>query len=81
MAEGKRYNVCFPRKYVSGGQEKTHFWIVGTGWPLKDGKDGITVELYTNVLPGKKLVILPAKTREDSTDEPGREPGEDDIPF
>jgi len=74
----KRYRVCVPREYLKDGEKKTHFWQVGVGWPLKE-RDGATLELYTRVLPGNKLVLLVDEPRE-GTAEP-EAPLEDDVPF
>lgn len=79
----KRYNVYCPRQYKTrDGEEKTHFWLVGTAFPLRD-RDGFTVEIYTRMLPGTgssaRLVAFVHEERD--KDEPDEQPPEDGIPF
>jgi len=61
---GDRFTVCIPRKYKDGnGNEKTHFWQVGTGFgferPTSDGTTrGVSVKLYTKLLVTDQLVLF-----------------------
>lgn len=82
MASGKRYNVCSPRTYTQNGEEKTHFWSIGTAFPLKD-KDGFSIRLYTRVLPSDELVMFVHEPREARSGGTAShdEPPPDDIPF
>jgi len=73
-----RFNVTVPRQYRdSTGAEKTHFWTVGTAWPLKN-REGISVKLFTKLLVTDQLVLFPADEKEDANTPP---PPVDDIPF
>lgn len=84
MANVKRYNVCSPRTYQQNGEERTHFWIIGTAFPLKE-KDGFSVKLWTRILPSDELVLLVNEPREQragaAKDPEGAEPPLDDLPF
>lgn len=76
----KKYDVCIPRKYKDkNGNEKTHFWKVGDAWPFKD-KEGISINLYTRILPSDKLLLFVTKEKENETKEV-EEIEDDDIPF
>jgi hypothetical protein len=79
----KRYDVCAPRKYqTSNGEEKTHFWNIGTAFPLKE-RDGFSIKLWTRILPTDELVLFVHEPKAASTtDGAGSEPPpHDDIPF
>ena len=78
----KLYNVCCPRQYkAKNGETKTHFWIVGTGFPLKE-RDGVSIKLYTRVLPSDELVLLVKEPREGAGAGDAEDPqADDDIPF
>lgn len=76
----KTYDVCAPRKYKTRqGVEKTHFWNVGTAFPLRE-RDGFSVKLWTRILPTDELVLFLREPREGeaTTEEP---PADPDIPF
>lgn len=78
----KRFNVCYPRPYKGpNGEEKTHFWQVGKMFPMRE-QEGFTLQLYTRVLPGDKLVLFPEDSQESApTRDAPLPPGDDDIPF
>lgn len=84
MAAIKRYDVCAPRKYTtSSGEEKTHFWNVGTAFPLKE-RDGFSLKLWTRLLPTDELVLFVHEPRPAAAGSgPASAPDdpEDDIPF
>jgi len=65
------YNVISPRKYTdANGTEKTTFVVIGIGFPMKGGKDGMRIQL--NALPiTDTLLIMPRekKGQGGSTDE------------
>lgn len=75
----KRYNVTIPRAYIerSTGKEKTHFWHVGTAFPLKD-REGFTVNLYSKMLVTDRFVIF---AEDDDQPAPAEPPPHDDLPF
>ena len=76
----KIYNVCCPRQYKSkSGETKTHFWVIGTAFPLRE-RDGVSVKLYTRVLPSDELVLLVREPREPAEGEAPPD-ADDDIPF
>lgn len=79
---GKIYNVCAPRAYKTrSGEARTHFWVVGTAFPLRE-RDGLSVKLYTRVLPTDELVLLVREPRAAGTGDSTTEPDpSDDIPF
>ena len=73
-----RFNVTVPRAYrTKGGEEKTHFWTVGTAFPLKN-TEGISIKLYTKLLVTDQLVLFPVDEAESGSAAP---PPDDDIPF
>lgn len=75
----KRYDVCAPRKYkAKDGSEKIHWWQVGTAFALNNEREGISIKLYTRLLPTDELVCF-LRDEEEKT-EP-EEPRNDDIPF
>lgn len=77
MANGKIYDVTIPRRYrAADGTEKTHFWGVGTAFPLRE-RDGITIKLYSKMLLTDQFVLF-AREEEEKSSAP---PPEDDIPF
>lgn len=77
MAKPKRYDVTIPRTYKdSSGNEKTHFWAVGTAFPLKE-RDGFTIKLYSRMLITDEYVVF-AREEEESSAQP---PPDDDVPF
>jgi hypothetical protein len=78
----KRYDVCAPRKYTtSSGEEKTHFWNVGTAFPLKE-RDGFSLKLWTRLLPTDELVLFLHEPKPASAAAaPSESPPDDDIPF
>jgi hypothetical protein len=81
------YNLCVPRKYTDAqGVEKTHFWVVGKMFPMRE-RDGFKVQMYTKMLliPEGELVLFAAEQRQQTQRPPGAAPddsiGDDDIPF
>lgn len=56
------YDVCFPRPYVSQGEDKTDFVRCGVAFAHRDGP-GFTVQLYFAQPAGAELVMLPWKER------------------
>lgn len=75
----KRYNVCAPRKYRDrDGKEKTHFWRIGTAFPMRE-RDGISIKLYTRVLPVDELVLFVEESSASEGDD--APPPDDDIPY
>jgi hypothetical protein len=74
-----RFNVTIPRQYRDANNaEKTHFWTVGTAWPLKN-REGISIKLYSKLLVTDQLVLFPAEEEETASTTPP--PQADDIPF
>ena len=72
-----RFNVTVPRPYRDkSGAEKTHFWQVGTAFPLRN-TEGISIKLFTKLLVTDQLVLFPVE--EDAAD--NAPPPVDDIPF
>jgi hypothetical protein len=74
----KRYSVTIPRPYKdANGNEKTHFWHVGTAFPLRE-RDGLSVKLYSKMLVTDQFVLFA-----DEEDQPASAPEEkpDDLPF
>jgi hypothetical protein len=79
--ERKRYNVTVPRQYEDGnGNKKTHFWQVGTAFPLRD-QDGISIKLWTKLLVTDQLVLFVHEPRERAAGESAAPEQSDDIPF
>lgn len=56
------YDVCFPRPYVSKGDDKTDFVRCGVAFAHREGP-GFTVHLYFAQPAGVELVMLPWKER------------------
>jgi hypothetical protein len=78
MANGKRYDVTIPRTYKDGsGKERTHFWAVGTAFPLKE-RDGFTIKLYSKMLITDEYVVFLREEEESSGAPP---PDDDHLPF
>lgn len=78
-APAKKYNVTIPRTYKdAGGNQKTHFWHVGTAFPLKE-REGFSVKLYSKMLLTDQFVIFPHEPEENGNS--SEVPPEDDIPF
>jgi hypothetical protein len=74
----QRYSVTIPRPYTdSQGHQKTHFWHVGTAFPLKE-RDGFSVKLYSKMLVTDQFVIF---ADEDETPAAPKEQAPDDLPF
>lgn len=75
----KLYDVTIPRVYKdrSTGQDKTHFWQVGTGFALRE-REGISVKLYSKMLLTDQFVIFARDEEEPAGATP---PPPDDIPF
>lgn len=78
---GDRFTVCIPRKYRdSAGNEKTHFWQVGTGFGFEsqssDGASGVSVKLYSKMLLTDQLVLF-----KQEPEAPSSAPPPDDMPF
>ncbi len=79
--DGKRYNVCIPRQYEDGnGNKKTHFWQVGTAFPLRE-QEGFSVKLWSKMLLTDQLVLFVHEERERPAGAPAPAPQDDDIPF
>ena len=73
----KKYSVCIPRPYTTrGGEQKTHFWHVGTAFPLRE-RDGLSVKLYSKMLLTDQFVLF-AEEQDAPAVAP---PPDDDIPF
>ncbi len=68
------WNVYYPRQYsVQGEREpetRTDFMRVGTAFPLKDGKEGLSIEIQLplQLEPGQRLIAMP---RDDGNDSGG----------
>lgn len=66
---------------MQNGKEKTHFWVIGTAFPLPN-KDGFSCKLWTRLLPTDELVLLVHEDRDQrepaAADAP---PDNDDLPF
>lgn len=78
-----RFDVCIPRKYRdAAGNEKTHFWQVGTGFGFEargdDGAEGVSVRLYSKMLVTDQLVLF---KREPETASSAAPPPDDNLPF
>lgn len=70
-----RYNVTIPRTYTVNGVKKTHFWQVGTAFPLKE-HDGFSIKLHSRMLLTDEYVLFAV-----DEDEPNASVPVDDIPF
>lgn len=81
---GTRYDVCLPRKYRdSAGNERTHFWSVGTGFGFeRQSADGVTrgvsVKLHSKMLVTDQYVLFEREPDEPTSKEP---PPDDSVPF
>lgn len=80
---GTRFTVCIPRKYRdNAGNEKTHFWQVGTGFGFEsrsgsdDATRGVSVKLYSKMLLTDSLVLF-----EQEPEAPSSAPPDDNLPF
>lgn len=75
-----RYTVHVPRKYLdSERREKTHFWLVGTAFRLRE-KDGFSVKLYSRMIATDQLVLFADEEEEQPSAAPP--PADDDnLPF
>lgn len=72
----KRYDVTIPRTYKdANNNEKTHFWHVGSAFPLRE-KDGFTIKLYSRMLLSDQFVVFAREEKEQTAAEP-----DDDLPF
>jgi hypothetical protein len=82
MSDQKMYNVCVPRQYKDGhGNDKTHFWQVGTAFPLRD-QDGFSIKLWTKLLVTDQLVLFVREPREKPVgNSASANVDEDGIPF
>ena len=80
---GTRYDVTLPRKYRDGsGNERTHFWSVGTGFGFERQTPqgitrGVSVKLNAKMLITDEYVLF-EREQEPSSSEP---PPEDNVPF
>lgn len=73
----KRYDVTIPRTYRdSSGKEQTHFWLVGSAFPLKN-RDGLSIKLYSRMLLSDQYVVFAREEEEDAA----AAPPDDQIPF
>ena len=78
-APTKRYNVTVPRTYKDGhGNQKTHFWHVGTAFPLKE-RDGLSIKLYSKMIVTDQFVLFAEEPEENGSSEPL--PDDDNLPF
>lgn len=76
----KIYDVTIPRTYTdASGKQKTHFWNVGTAFPLKE-RDGFSIKLNAKMLVTDEYVVF---LREPDERAPASEPDKDDsdIPW
>lgn len=88
MVAWKQYKVFIPRKYKDrAGDDKTHFWQIGTMIPMRD-TDGFQLHLFTTLIqvpPDTALVVfrdLSKIERENKQPEDDADPADmDDIPF
>lgn len=77
MVTPKRYDVTIPRTYTdAAGNPKTHFWQVGTAFPLRE-HSGFSIKLWSKLLVTDQLVIFEREPEETQTPPPP----EDNIPF
>jgi hypothetical protein len=77
MANPPRYDVTIPRAYKdSNGTERTHFWLVGSAFPLRE-HEGLSVKLYSRMLLSDQFVIF--RRDEDESEKPPAP--KDDLPF
>lgn len=80
---GDRFDVCVPRKYRDGsGNERTHFWQVGSGFGFETRSaegttKGVSVKLYTKLLVSDQLVLFFREPEAPSSSPPP----DDDVPF
>lgn len=79
---GTRFDVCIPRKYRdANGNEKTHFWPVGTGFGFEargdEGARGVSVKLYSKLLVTDQLVLFEREPEAPSS----APPPDDNMPF
>jgi hypothetical protein len=75
----KQYDVTIPRTYTdASGKQKTHFWQVGTAFPLKE-RDGFSIKLNAKMLVTDEYVVFAREPREAGGDEPP--PEDNDIPW
>jgi hypothetical protein len=73
----KIYDVTIPRTYKdSNGKEKTHFWNVGTAFPLRE-REGFSIKLYSKMLLSDQYVVF-LRDEDESTPAP---PPDDGLPF
>jgi hypothetical protein len=77
---GKIYDVTIPRTYKdANGKEKTHFWNVGTAFPLRE-RDGFSIKLNARMLVTDEYVVFVREPRDGASDD--QPPDEhDQIPF
>lgn len=76
----RKYSVCIPRPYTTrGGEQKTHFWHVGTGFSLRE-RSGVTVKLFSKMLLTDQFVLFEDEP-EDTPAGSAAPPPDDDIPF
>lgn len=75
----KVYDVTVPRPYRdASGNEKTHFWQVGTAFPLKE-TDGFSIKLFSKMIVTDRFVVF----ARDEQEQPAAKPADpdDDLPF
>lgn len=73
----KRYDVTIPRTYTdAAGNQKTHFWQVGTAFPLRE-RSGFSIKLWSKLLVTDQLVVF----EREPEDPEALPPPEDNIPF
>ena len=77
-----RYDVTVPRKYRdAAGNERTHFWLVGTGFGFEargdEGAEGVSVKLYSKMIVTDQFVLF-KREPESQQNEP---PPDDGMPF
>lgn len=59
------WNVYYPRQYTVQGERepetRTDFMRVGTAFPLKEGKEGLSIEIQLplQLEPGQRLIAMP----------------------
>jgi len=79
---GTRYDVCIPRKYRDGaGNERTHFWSVGTGFGFERQTQqgttrGVSIRLNAKMLITDEYVLFEREPEAASS-----EPPPDDFPI
>ncbi len=80
---GTRYDVTLPRKYRdASGNERTHFWSVGTGFGFERQTQqgttrGVSVKLNAKMLITDEYVLFEREAEAPSSEPPP----EDNSPF